>query len=127
MVAAIRPGGKPEGVWALPKGIVARGEEPQATALREITEETGLEGAAVTKLGDVRYVYTRAGARIFKIVSFYLVRYRRGRIGDVPPEHAHEIEEARWLPLEEAQQLLAYRGEREMADRALAYVRSQAV
>jgi ADP-ribose pyrophosphatase YjhB (NUDIX family) len=127
MVAAIRPGGKPEGVWALPKGIVARGEDPQATALREITEETGLEGAAVTKLGDVRYVYTRAGARIFKIVSFYLVRYRRGRIGDVPPEHAHEIEEARWLPLEEAPQLLAYRGEREMADRALAYVRSQAV
>jgi 8-oxo-dGTP pyrophosphatase MutT (NUDIX family) len=127
MVAAIRPGGKPEGTWALPKGIVARGEDPQATALREITEETGLEGAAVTKLGDVRYVYTRAGARIFKIVSFYLVRYRRGRIGDVPPEHAHEIEEARWLPLDEAPQLLAYRGEREMADRALAYVRSEAV
>jgi ADP-ribose pyrophosphatase YjhB (NUDIX family) len=127
MVAAIRPGGKPEGVWALPKGIVARGEDPQATALREITEETGLEGAAVTKLGDVRYVYTRAGARIFKIVSFYLVRYRRGRIGDVPPEHAHEVEEARWLPLDEAPQLLAYRGEREMAERALAYVRSEAV
>jgi 8-oxo-dGTP pyrophosphatase MutT (NUDIX family) len=123
MVAAIRPGGKPEGVWALPKGIVARGEDPEATALREVTEETGLEGAAVTKLGDVRYVYTRAGARIFKIVSFYLVRYRRGRIGDVPREYAHEIEEARWLPLEDAPQLLAYRGEREMADRALAYVR----
>jgi 8-oxo-dGTP pyrophosphatase MutT (NUDIX family) len=127
MLAAIRPGGKPEGVWALPKGIVARGEDPEATALREVTEETGLEGAAVTKLGDVRYVYTRAGARIFKIVSFYLVRYRRGRIGDVSPEYAHEIEEARWLPLEDAPQLLAYRGEREMADRALAYVRSQAV
>jgi 8-oxo-dGTP pyrophosphatase MutT (NUDIX family) len=127
MVAAIRPGGKPEGVWALPKGIVGRREDPQATALREITEETGLEGDAVTKLGDVRYVYTRSGARIFKIVSFYLVRYRRGRIGDIPPEHAHEIEEARWLPLEEAPQLLAYRGEREMADRALAYVRSEAV
>jgi 8-oxo-dGTP pyrophosphatase MutT (NUDIX family) len=127
MVAAIRPGGKPEGVWALPKGLVGRGEDPQATALREITEETGLEGDAVTKLGDVRYVYTRSGSRIFKIVSFYLVRYRRGRIGDVPPEYAHEIEEARWLPLEEAPQLLAYRGEREMADRALAYVRSETV
>jgi 8-oxo-dGTP pyrophosphatase MutT (NUDIX family) len=127
MVAAIRPGGKPAGVWALPKGIVGRGEDPEATALREVTEETGLEGAPVTKLGDVRYVYTRAGARIFKIVSFYLVRYRRGRIGDVSPEYAHEIEEARWLPLEDAPQLLAYRGEREMADRALAYVRSQAV
>jgi 8-oxo-dGTP diphosphatase len=123
MVAAIRPGGKPEGTWALPKGLVARGEDPEATALREVTEETGLEGSSVSKLGDIRYVYTRAGARIFKIVSFYLVRYRRGRIGDVAPEHAHEIEEARWLPLDEAPRLLAYRGEREMADRALAELR----
>jgi 8-oxo-dGTP pyrophosphatase MutT (NUDIX family) len=123
MVAAIRPGGKPEGTWALPKGLVARGEDPEATALREVTEETGLEGSSVSKLGDIRYVYTRAGARIFKIVSFYLVRYRRGRIGDVAPEHAHEIEEARWLPLDEAPRLLAYRGEREMADRALAHLR----
>jgi hypothetical protein len=72
-------------------------------------------------------VYTRAGERIFKVVSFYLVRYRRGRIGDVPPEHAHEIEEARWLPLEDAPRLLAYRGEREMADQALAYVRDHVV
>jgi 8-oxo-dGTP pyrophosphatase MutT (NUDIX family) len=127
MLAVIRPGGKPNGVWALPKGLVGRGEDPEATALREVTEETGLEGAAVTKLGDVRYVYTRAGARIFKVVSFYLLRYRRGRIGDVSPEHAHEIEEARWLPLEEAPQLLSYRGEQEMADRARAYVRDQVV
>ena len=127
MLAAIRPGGKPEGVWALPKGLLGPGEDPQAAALREIREETGLEGTPVTKLGDVRYVYTRAGARIFKVVSFYLVPYRRGRIGNVPPEHAHEIEEARWLPLDEAPQLLAYRGEREMADRALAYVREHVV
>ena len=127
MVAAIRPGGKPEGVWALPKGLVGRGEDPQATALREVTEETGIEAVPVTKLGDIRYVYTRAGARIFKVVSFYLFRYLRGRIGAVSPEHAHEIEEARWLPLDEAPKLLAYTGEREMADRALSHLRTQAV
>jgi 8-oxo-dGTP pyrophosphatase MutT (NUDIX family) len=127
MLAAIRPGGKPPGVWALPKGLVGRGEDPRETAIREVSEETGLEGAAVAKLGDVRYVYTRAGARIFKVVSFYLIRYRRGRIGDVPPEHAHEIEEARWLPLDDAARLLAYRGEREMADRALAHMRDHVV
>ena len=126
-LAAIRPGGKPEGVWALPKGLVGRGEDPVATALREVAEETGLEAVPVTKLGDTRYVYTRAGARIFKIVSFYFVRYRRGRIGDISAEHAHEIEEARWLPLEQAPKLLSYRGEREMADRALAYVRDHVV
>ena len=127
MLAAIRPGGKQEGIWALPKGLVAPGEDPEATALREVTEETGLQGVPLTKLGDVRYVYSRGGERIFKIVSFYLVRYRRGRIGDVTPEHAHEVEEARWLPLEEAPRLLAYRGEREMVDKALAYVRDHVV
>ena len=49
------------------------------------------------------------------MVSFYLLRYSSGRLGDVPPEHAHEVAEARWLPLEEAPKLLAYGGEREMA------------
>ena len=57
------------------------------------------------------------GERIFKVVSFYLVRYRRGRLGDIPPEFRHEVAEARWLPLEEAPRLLAYKGEREMAEK----------
>lgn len=120
MLAAIRPGGKPAGVWALPKGLISSGEPPEATALREVAEETGVEARAVGKLGDVRYVYTWAGERVFKVVSFYLLRYRAGRLGDVPPEHAHEVAEARWLPLEDAPRLLAYEGEREMARRALA-------
>jgi hypothetical protein len=51
-------------------------------------------------------------------VSFFLFRYRSGRLGDIPPEHAHEVDEARWLPLDEAPRLLAYKGEREMAERA---------
>jgi 8-oxo-dGTP pyrophosphatase MutT (NUDIX family) len=119
-LAAIRPGGKPEGTWALPKGNLGRGESPEETALREVTEETGLDGISQGKLGDVRYVYSRRGTRIFKVVSFYLVRYRRGRIDDVPESFRHEVAEARWIPLEEAPRLLAYGGERNMAKAALA-------
>jgi 8-oxo-dGTP pyrophosphatase MutT (NUDIX family) len=123
MLAAIRPAGRKPGLWALPKGNIGRDEEPEAAALREVAEETGVEARSVTKLGDVRYVYTWAGERIFKIVSFYLFRYRRGRLGDIAPEQQIEVAEARWLSLEEAPQLLAYRGEREMAERALAFIR----
>jgi 8-oxo-dGTP pyrophosphatase MutT (NUDIX family) len=119
-LAAIRPGGKPEGTWALPKGNLGRDESPEETALREVTEETGLEGISQGKLGDVRYVYSRRGTRIFKVVSFYLVRYRRGRIDDVPKSFRHEVAEARWIPLEDAPRLLAYGGERKMAKAALA-------
>jgi 8-oxo-dGTP pyrophosphatase MutT (NUDIX family) len=123
-VAAIRPGGRPEGVWALPKGNLGPGERPEQTAEREIEEETGVRARLVRKLGDVRYVYTQSwgnghGERIFKVVSFYLFRYSGGRLGDIPAALAHEVAEARWLPLEEAPSLLAYKGERDMAERAL--------
>ena len=124
-VAAIRPGGK--SVWALPKGLIGEGESPAETAAREVAEETGVEGRLVEKLGDVRYVYTWDGERIFKVVSFYLVRYRSGRIGDIPPAHRHEVAEARWLPLDDAPTLLAYRGEREMAERARGLLGEEAV
>ena len=119
VVAAIRPAGKAEGVWALPKGLIAPGERAELTALREVTEETGVDATPVEKLGDVRYIYTWAGERIFKVVSFFLFRYRGGRLGAIPAEHRHEVAEARWLPLEEAPTLLAYKGEREMASKAL--------
>ena len=117
-LAAIRPAGKT--VWALPKGLVGRGEDPAATAVREVAEETGVEATLVEKLGDVRYVYTWKGERVFKVVSFFLLRYSRGRLGDLPPAHAHEVAAVRWLPLPEASALLAYKGEKEMAERASA-------
>jgi 8-oxo-dGTP pyrophosphatase MutT (NUDIX family) len=127
VLAAIRPGGKPEGTWALPKGLIGPGEAAEATALREVEEETGVHGTSLGKLGDVRYVYTWAGERIFKVVSFFLVRYGGGRLGDLPPALAHEVAEARWLPLEDAPRLLAYKGEREMAAEALTRLARDAV
>jgi 8-oxo-dGTP pyrophosphatase MutT (NUDIX family) len=119
-VAAIRPAGKREGVWALPKGNIDPGESAEATALREIEEETGVHGRSLGKLGDVKYVYTWVGERIFKVVSFYLIRYAGGRLGALPEATAHEVAGVRWLDLEESPRLLAYKGEREMAQRALA-------
>lgn len=117
-VAAVRPQGKRLGTWALPKGLLDEGERPADTALREGFEETGVRGELVTKLGDVRYVYTWEGERVFKIVSFFLARGRGGRVGAIPPGMEVEIAEVRWLPLDDAQRLLSYRGEREMAERA---------
>lgn len=125
--AAIRPAGKEPGVWALPKGLIGEGERPEETALREVAEETGAHGRLVEKLGDVRYVYTWRGERIFKVVSFYLLRYSTGRLGQLPPETAHEVAEVRWLPVEEGPKLLAYGGERDMAARALASLRDHAL
>ena len=120
-VAAIRPRGKAPGTWALPKGNIDPGERPDETALREVLEETGVEGRLVEKLGDVKYTYTRRdGARVFKIVSFYLLRAGRGRLGEIEEAMRVEVAEARWLPLEEAPRLLAYGGERAMAAKALA-------
>ena len=124
MVAAIRPRGK-DRVWALPKGHIDAGESAAETAMREVREETGVEGRLVEKLGDVRYVYTanwegRKGERIFKVVSFFLLRAGRGRIGEIDEAMRIEVAEARWLPLDEAPKLLAYGGEKEMARKALA-------
>jgi 8-oxo-dGTP pyrophosphatase MutT (NUDIX family) len=126
MVAAIRPNGR-DRVWALPKGRIDEGETAAETAVREVREETGVEGRVVEKLGDVRYVYAarwKGGARIFKVVSFFLLRAGRGRIGEIDDEMRIEVAEARWLPLEEAPQLLTYGGEREMAAKAFERVAS---
>jgi 8-oxo-dGTP pyrophosphatase MutT (NUDIX family) len=117
-LAAIRPGGK-ENVWALPKGLIGKGESAADTAVREVEEETGVQARLLEKLGDVRYVYTWRGERVFKVVSFFLLRYARGRLGDIPEHFRHEVAETRWLPLAEAPRLLSYKGEREMAEKAL--------
>jgi 8-oxo-dGTP pyrophosphatase MutT (NUDIX family) len=119
MVAAIRPRRDGPAVWALPKGHIDAGEGAEETALREVEEETGARGRSLGKLGDVRYWFNWRGERIFKVVSFFLVRYESGRLGAIAPAFRHEVAEVRWLPLEEAPELLAYAGERDMARKAL--------
>jgi 8-oxo-dGTP pyrophosphatase MutT (NUDIX family) len=112
-------------VLALPKGIVDPGEKPVETALREVYEETGISADLITKLADIKYVYSRIwsdGERVFKIVSFYLMRYRSGRINQISSAMRVEVARALWIPLADATRMLAYKGERQMAQKSLDYV-----
>jgi 8-oxo-dGTP pyrophosphatase MutT (NUDIX family) len=113
-VLVIVPAGRPQ-VTTLPKGGAHGGERPEATAAREVREETGVEARVVERLGDVRYRYRRGGVRVFKTVGFFLCDYVSGDTAD----HDHEVDEARWIPLRRARAELTYPGEREMIERAL--------
>ncbi len=125
MVAAIQPAGKPRGVWVLPKGQLGEGESGAAAAVREVAEETGVQGRVVSKLGSTRYWFFWEGERVFKVVSFFLLRYVSGRLGEIPQEFRHEVADVRWLPLAEAPGLLAYRGERELVERTIALLQGE--
>jgi 8-oxo-dGTP pyrophosphatase MutT (NUDIX family) len=105
-------------VLALPKGHVDRGESSLQAAEREVREEAGVVGELVRELGEVRYWYRRDGRPIGKTVTFYLFSYVEGDVHD----HDDEVEEARWIPLAEAQTTLSYETEREMVERALSYM-----
>ena len=109
----------------LPKGALDPGEKPPEAALREVREETGITARMVTKLADSKYAYVRNwgdGARVFKVVTFYLMRYESGRIDDVSDDMRQEVRKAQWLPLDEATKNLAYGGERQVTRMAQKYL-----
>ena len=109
----------------LPKGLVDPGEKALEAALREVQEETGITASSITKLADIKYMYVRSwsdGERVFKIVSFYLLRYESGEIDNITEDMRGEVVRALWVPLADAPKLLAYKGEKQMARQALEYL-----
>jgi 8-oxo-dGTP pyrophosphatase MutT (NUDIX family) len=114
-------------IVALPKGAIDQGEKPEETALREVTEETGVKAEVIGKLADIKYFYVRSWgdrARVFKIVSFYLFLYRSGRLDNISREMRIEVHKAYWLALDDAPKALSYQGEREVVERAQQYVKA---
>lgn len=107
-------------VLGLPKGHPDGDETPAEAAAREVGEETGVTARLIGELGDTRYTYERKGRRVAKRVAFFLFEYRSGDVAD----HDHEIEEARWMPLEEAARALTYEGERAVVERAVSRLAS---
>jgi 8-oxo-dGTP pyrophosphatase MutT (NUDIX family) len=102
-------------VLGLPKGHPEGDETPEQAARREVAEEAGVNAELIDELGEVTYSYERRGRRVLKVVRFFLFEYRSGDVAD----HDHEIEEARWMPVDQARRELSYAGEREMVERAM--------
>lgn len=103
-------------VWCLPKGVIDKGELPEDTAIREVREEAGVRGNIIEKLGEITYWYyiKEEHAKCKKTVHFFLMEYAEGNIKD----HDQEVNDAFWIPLDEAIKKAQYKGEREMLEKA---------
>jgi len=103
-------------VFCLPKGKIEKSETPQEAALREVKEETGLNGIIERELGKIKYWFysDEDKMRVHKTVTFFLIKYESGDTAD----HDTDAEEVRWFPIDKALKIMSYPSEREIAEKA---------
>jgi 8-oxo-dGTP pyrophosphatase MutT (NUDIX family) len=99
-------------LWSLPKGHIELGETAEQTAIREVAEETGIQGDVLASLGSIDYWFVTEGRRVHKTVHHYLMRSLGGELSD----HDLEVSEVAWVPLDELPSRLAYADERRLAE-----------
>jgi 8-oxo-dGTP pyrophosphatase MutT (NUDIX family) len=108
----------PQGRWQLPKGIVDSVESPEEAAVREVREEAGIEADLLDSIDTIEYWYIseKQGQRVryHKFVHFFLLAYRDGDVSN----HDHEVAEARWVNIDEAIGMLAFKSERAVVEKA---------
>lgn len=104
------------GYWQFPKGNISKGESSKEAALREVKEEGGVEAEIIAKVDDSKYVYTHPESKekIFKVVTFYLMRYLSGDIAD----HDWEVSDSGWFFPEEALKKLSFSVQKQFLKKA---------
>jgi 8-oxo-dGTP pyrophosphatase MutT (NUDIX family) len=109
---------QPSRRWQIPKGLIDAGESEQQAALREVREEAGIDCELIEKIDTVEYWYfaTARGERVryHKLVHFFLLKYAAGDVAD----HDREIAEARFVPVDEAIEMLAFKSEKDIVRKA---------
>ncbi len=106
--------------WSFPKGLIDPGQTSQEAALREVKEEGGVEAEILDKVGYSKYVYTLNGEKIFKVVTYFLMKYKSGD----PKDHDWEVEEADWYTPEEALKQLTFSQDKQLLRKSLEMLES---
>jgi ADP-ribose pyrophosphatase YjhB (NUDIX family) len=109
-------------LWSLPKGHVEAGESQEDTAVREVAEETGMQGRVLGRLGSIDFWFTADGRRVHKTVHHFLLIATGGELSDADLE----VSEVAWVPLAGASERLAYPTERELLTRVPAVLAKSA-